>query len=235
MVALTLIKMRTHPYLREVVYVWDLKQQLNQIYRKQRKIEPLVEENDPDAITIMYFFYRIQAAVRTGQHHTMDSIGLKLGHWNGESMTSGSLSRPMHITRRCSNATDPRVAHDRIDAHRQGCRIHAQLPLPTLLVSNPANGNNPGDQCFPALSSTGSGTRRRRSRTTCRRLLRKKAGGLADAGTASTLACDKPANRILARLRPVSGSPCRRSDRHTIHPRWSISINRPAVPDQHTH
>ena len=57
-VVLTLIKLRQHPYLREVAYVWDLKQQLNQIYRKQRKIEPLVEKNDPDAITIMNFFYR---------------------------------------------------------------------------------------------------------------------------------------------------------------------------------
>lgn len=57
-VALTLTRLRGHPYLHEVVYVWDLKQQLNRIYRKQRHIEPLVEENDPDAIAIMYFFYQ---------------------------------------------------------------------------------------------------------------------------------------------------------------------------------
>jgi hypothetical protein len=79
-VVLTLIKLRQHPYLREVVYVWDLKQQLNQIYRKQRKIEPLVEENDPDAITIMYFFYRGSQQLYELDDNTitMDTIGLKL-------------------------------------------------------------------------------------------------------------------------------------------------------------
>lgn len=79
-VALLLIKLRTHDYLREVVYVWDLKQQLNQIYRKQRKIEPLVEQDDPDAIAIMYFFYRgSQQLYRLDDNTiTMDSIELKL-------------------------------------------------------------------------------------------------------------------------------------------------------------
>jgi hypothetical protein len=80
MVALTLIKLRQHPYLREVVYVWDLKQQLNQIYRKRRKIEPLVEENDPDAITIMYFFYRGSQQLYELDDNTitMDTIDLEL-------------------------------------------------------------------------------------------------------------------------------------------------------------
>jgi hypothetical protein len=79
-VLLTLIKLRQHPYLREVVYVWDLKQQLNQIYRKQRKIEPLVEENDPEAIAIMYFFYRGSQQLYELDDNTitMDTIGLKL-------------------------------------------------------------------------------------------------------------------------------------------------------------
>jgi hypothetical protein len=79
-VLLTLIKLRQHPYLREVVYVWDLKQQLNQIYRKQRKIEPLVDENDPEAIAIMYFFYRGSQQLYELDDNTitMDTIGLKL-------------------------------------------------------------------------------------------------------------------------------------------------------------
>ena len=79
-VLLSLIKLRRHPYLREVVYVWDLKQQLNQIYRKQRKIEPLVEENDPEAIAIMYFFYRGSQQLYELDDNTitMDTIGLKL-------------------------------------------------------------------------------------------------------------------------------------------------------------
>jgi hypothetical protein len=79
-VLLTLIKLRQHPYLREVVYVWDLKQQLNHIYRKQRKIEPLVDENDPEAIAIMYFFYRGSQQLYELDDNTitMDTIGLKL-------------------------------------------------------------------------------------------------------------------------------------------------------------
>jgi hypothetical protein len=79
-VLLTLIKLRQNPYLREVVYVWDLKQQLNQIYRKQRKIEPLVDENDPEAIAIMYFFYRGSQQLYELDDNTitMDTIGLKL-------------------------------------------------------------------------------------------------------------------------------------------------------------
>jgi hypothetical protein len=79
-VALSLIKLRGHPYLREVVYVWDLKQQLNQVYRKQAKIEPLVEQNDPDAIAIMYFFYRGSQQLYELDDNTitMDTIMLKI-------------------------------------------------------------------------------------------------------------------------------------------------------------
>ena len=57
-VIFVLNKLRQHPFMFEVVYVWDLKQQLNRIYRKQHKIEALVEENDHDAMIIMNFMYR---------------------------------------------------------------------------------------------------------------------------------------------------------------------------------
>ena len=58
MVIFVLNKVRQHPFMVEVVYVWDLKQQLNRIYRKQHKIEVLVEDNDHDAMIIMNFMYR---------------------------------------------------------------------------------------------------------------------------------------------------------------------------------
>lgn len=79
-VALTLMRLRDHPYLHEVVYVWDLKQQLNRIYRKQRQIEPRVDDNDPDAIAIMYFFYRGSKQLYELDDNTitLDSIGVKL-------------------------------------------------------------------------------------------------------------------------------------------------------------
>lgn len=50
--------LRTHPFMHEVVYVWDLKYQLNRIYRKQHKIEPLLEQNHVNAIIIMNFMYK---------------------------------------------------------------------------------------------------------------------------------------------------------------------------------
>ena len=48
-------KFRQHPFMLEVIYVWDLKQQLNKIRRKQRNIEAAVENNDKDAMNIMNF------------------------------------------------------------------------------------------------------------------------------------------------------------------------------------
>jgi uncharacterized membrane protein YcjF (UPF0283 family) len=57
-VAFVLNKFRQHPYMFEVVYVWDLKQQLNRIHRKQRKIEAAIENNDKDAMIIMNFMHR---------------------------------------------------------------------------------------------------------------------------------------------------------------------------------
>ena len=54
-VAIVLNKFRQHPYMYEVVYVWDLKQQLNRTHRKQRKIEAAIENNDNDAMIIMNF------------------------------------------------------------------------------------------------------------------------------------------------------------------------------------
>ncbi len=57
-VAYTLHKLRAHPYMLEVVYVWDLKQQLNRIHRKQKNIEAAIERNSHDAMIIMNYMYR---------------------------------------------------------------------------------------------------------------------------------------------------------------------------------
>ncbi|MFK5913487.1 MAG: DUF3087 family protein [Woeseiaceae bacterium] len=56
-VAFVLNKFRHHPYMFEVVYVWNLKKQLNRIHRKQRKIEAAIENNDKDAMIIMNFMH----------------------------------------------------------------------------------------------------------------------------------------------------------------------------------
>ena len=49
---------RNNPFMDEVVYVWKLKKQLNLIYRKQHKIEPLIEDNNVDAMVIMNYMYQ---------------------------------------------------------------------------------------------------------------------------------------------------------------------------------
>ena len=51
-------RLRDQPYMREVVYIWDLKQLLNRIYRKERKLLAAVEAGNADALVIMNFFYR---------------------------------------------------------------------------------------------------------------------------------------------------------------------------------
>ena len=51
-------RFRDHPFMDEVVYVWNLKKQLNLIYRKQHKIEPLIEESNVDAMVIMNYMYQ---------------------------------------------------------------------------------------------------------------------------------------------------------------------------------
>ena len=57
-VAFTLHKLRHLPFMFEVSYIWDLKQQLNRIYRKQNRIEKKVNDNDHNALIIMNYLYR---------------------------------------------------------------------------------------------------------------------------------------------------------------------------------
>ena len=49
---------KEHPFMYELLYVWELKQQLNKIYRKQKAIKAAMEEGDRDAMVIMNFSYQ---------------------------------------------------------------------------------------------------------------------------------------------------------------------------------
>jgi hypothetical protein len=71
-------RLRNHPFLDEVVYVWQLKQALNRVYRKQRHIEPLVEDNDVDAIVIMNFVYQGSSQLYQLDDNTITMDDLKL-------------------------------------------------------------------------------------------------------------------------------------------------------------
>ena len=73
-------KFRQHPFMYEVMYVWDLKQQLNKIHRKQRKIEAAVEENDKDAMIIMNFMFHASKQLYELDDNTitMDDLLIKM-------------------------------------------------------------------------------------------------------------------------------------------------------------
>jgi len=48
---------RQHDFMREVTYVWDLKQALNKINRKMRKLEAAAQQGDRDALLAMQYSY----------------------------------------------------------------------------------------------------------------------------------------------------------------------------------
>ncbi len=50
-------KYRTHPFMTEVVYVWELKQALNKITRKMAKLKAAGREGNPDALLAIHYSY----------------------------------------------------------------------------------------------------------------------------------------------------------------------------------
>jgi len=84
LVAYTVYRFRDHPFMDEVVYVWNLKKQLNLIYRKQHKIEPLIEDNNVDAMVIMNYMYQGSKQLYELDDNTItiDDLAIKAGHLN---------------------------------------------------------------------------------------------------------------------------------------------------------
>lgn len=98
-VVFVLTKLRQHPFMFEVVYVWDLKQQLNRIYRKQRKIEAAVEEGDHDAMNIMNYLYRgsKQLYLLDDNTITLEDLAIKIQVLDSRMETAGlSLSTDLY-------------------------------------------------------------------------------------------------------------------------------------------
>ena len=63
--------------MHEVIYVWDLKQVLNLIHRRNKKLELAVEQNDVTAMQIMYFYYKA-----CHQLYTLDDNTITLSSLN---------------------------------------------------------------------------------------------------------------------------------------------------------
>ena len=79
-VGFVLTKLRQHSFMSEVVYVWDLKQQLNRIHRKQCKIEAASDEGDHNAMIIMNYLYRgsKQLYLLDDNTITMEDLDIKI-------------------------------------------------------------------------------------------------------------------------------------------------------------
>ncbi len=75
-----LIKIKHHPYMLEVAYIWDLKQQLNRIYRAQKAIDKAADEGNKEALIILNFQCRgsIQLYELDDNLITIDDLTLEL-------------------------------------------------------------------------------------------------------------------------------------------------------------
>ncbi|PTP39005.1 DUF3087 family protein [Vibrio splendidus] len=64
-------RVKGHDYFKEALYVWNLKQVHNQIYRKLKRIQPKAEQGDREALTILYFYYTTQKHVYDLDNNTL--------------------------------------------------------------------------------------------------------------------------------------------------------------------
>jgi len=62
---------KNHPYLTEALYVWDLKQIHNRIYRKLKRIKQESELGNRDALTVLFFYYTTQKQVYELDNNTL--------------------------------------------------------------------------------------------------------------------------------------------------------------------
>lgn len=77
---LVLTSIRHHEFMIEVYYVWSLKQNLNKIYRKLKKIEAAKDEGDVNAIIVLNFYYEGSRQIFNLDDNTltMDSLQLEI-------------------------------------------------------------------------------------------------------------------------------------------------------------
>ncbi|MEZ8311297.1 DUF3087 family protein [Vibrio splendidus] len=64
-------RVKGHDYFKEALYVWNLKQIHNQIYRKLKRIQPKAEQGNREALTILYFYYTTQKQVYDLDNNTL--------------------------------------------------------------------------------------------------------------------------------------------------------------------
>jgi hypothetical protein len=73
----TLYRNRNTPFMSEVWYVWQLKQELNAIYRKSKALNQALEQNFPDAFIIKYYHLKASIQVYELDDNTLTISQLK--------------------------------------------------------------------------------------------------------------------------------------------------------------
>lgn len=64
-------KVKNTPYFDEIMYVWQLKQTHNRIYRRLAKIKEKAARNDHNALLILAFYYTTQQQVFNLDNNTL--------------------------------------------------------------------------------------------------------------------------------------------------------------------
>ena len=92
-IAWLLNRYRQHDFMTEVVYVWELKQSLNKINRKMRKIEAASREGNADALLAMHYSYAASRLLWQLDDNTllMDELAIKQAELN-------NLAEKYHVT-----------------------------------------------------------------------------------------------------------------------------------------
>jgi len=93
LIGFLLSKYRKHPFMHEVIYVWDLKQVLNLIHRRNKKLELAVEQNDVTAMQIMYFYYKA-----CHQLYTLDDNTITLSSLNQKTNKLDTQIESLNLT-----------------------------------------------------------------------------------------------------------------------------------------
>jgi hypothetical protein len=83
-IAWLLNRYRQHDFMTEVVYVWDLKQSLNKINRKIRKLETASREGNIDALLAIHYSYAASRLLWQLDDNTllMDELAIKQAELN---------------------------------------------------------------------------------------------------------------------------------------------------------
>lgn len=70
-IIMVFLKVRRHPYFTDIMYIWDLKQQMNAIYRHIADIENGLKQDNLDAILCQYFYLHASIYVYRLEDNTL--------------------------------------------------------------------------------------------------------------------------------------------------------------------